>query len=457
MKPLSVVMAMVALGATLALHHGLLAQQPGTQPSRPAGWRLEDVAWPEAEQRLEPDAVVVIPLGAAAKEHGPHLKLRNDLTLAEYLTKRVVEAADVAVAPTLTYHFYPAFLEYPGSTSLSLATSRDATNDIVRSLVRYGPRRFYVLNTGISTLRPLAESAKVAAAEGTLLRYTDLEARLDGAKRAVQQQAGGSHADEIETSMMLYIDASSVDMTKAAKDLAPRSTPMRFTRQQGSGGTYSPTGIWGDATLATRDKGRVLVEALVEGILADIEETRKAAIPAAQPAPTRQADAPRTPPSTPPRQSAAPGRCTPGDERMIQRIGDTFSLAWTNQDARRLAELWTDEGDILHPDGMTERSPGTIRQNRAQLFAQKEYSSSRHPLTINNVRCLRQGVAVADAKWELRGVTDARGQRAPTVDGFATLVVAKSGEVWKIEAYRYTINQPGVTLLKRPGIPRVVR
>ena len=46
-------------------------------------------------------------------EHGPHLKLGNDLTLADYLTGRVIDSSAVIVAPTLTYHYYPAFLEYP--------------------------------------------------------------------------------------------------------------------------------------------------------------------------------------------------------------------------------------------------------------------------------------------------------------------------------------------------------
>ena len=55
----------------------------------------------------------MIPLGAASKEHGPHLKLRNDLTLADYLTGRVADSTPLVVAPTLPYHFYPAFLEYP--------------------------------------------------------------------------------------------------------------------------------------------------------------------------------------------------------------------------------------------------------------------------------------------------------------------------------------------------------
>jgi creatinine amidohydrolase len=454
----------ILLAATSCIAGTIIAQQPrreSQEPQRDKGWRLEDVAWTEAERRLLPDTVVVVPLGAASKEHGPHLKLRNDLTLAEYLTKRVVASADVAVAPTISYHFYPAFLEYPGSTSLSLATARDLTVEVVRSLARYGPRRFYVLNTGISTLRPLAESATLAAQDGTLLRYTDLSAKLANATRQVQQQPLGSHADEIETSMMLYIDAASVDMTKAARELAPRSTPMRLTRQQGSGGTYSPTGVWGDATLATREKGRVLVEALVDGILAEIEETRKAPLPTAQPGASPQPEQPRiAPPMRGQGEVVPPGRCSSGDERMIRLIGDRFSVAWTDQDANRLASLWAADGDIVHPDGMTERSPHVIRQNRAHLFAQKGYAGSRHPLTLNNIRCPRRDFAVADGKWELRGVTDGKGQRVRTVEGLVTVVARRGPDGWLIEAYRYTINQPGhpaPTLLKRPGVPNVIR
>ncbi len=60
------------------------------------------------------------------------------------------------VLPTLQYGYYPAFLEYPGSVSLSLETMRDTVVEICRSHARHGARRFYALNTGISTLRALA-------------------------------------------------------------------------------------------------------------------------------------------------------------------------------------------------------------------------------------------------------------------------------------------------------------
>jgi len=235
---------------------------------------LGDLTWVQAEEALKPDTVVVIPLGAAAKEHGPHLRLDNDWRMAQYLAERVVATSDVVLAPAISYHYFPAFLEYPGSTSLSRDTAREMVVEIVRSLAHYGPRRFYVLNTGISTLGPLKDSAAVLAKDGILLRYTDLEAVSGEAIKRVEKQARGTHADEIETSMMLYIVPERVDMNHAVRDDNP-DVPGGLTRQPNGKGVYSPTGVWGDPTLATRKKGRILVEATLTGILKDIEQLRR--------------------------------------------------------------------------------------------------------------------------------------------------------------------------------------
>lgn len=242
---------------------------------------LETLSWDEAERVLTSDAVVVIALGAESKEHGRHLQLNNDFLMAEYLKKRVLTAApqNVVVAPTINYSFYPAFLEYPGSTSLSLDTARAMIADIVHSLAHYGPRRFYILNTGISTLRPLQQVASDLAKEGIVLRYTDLT-KDDPVERKVRQ-SGGTHADEIETSMMLYIAPETVRMNKAVRDLNPNQ-PGGLTRDPHGKGTYSPTGAWGDPTLATREKGQAVTESLVATILKDIDDLRQAAIPAAK-------------------------------------------------------------------------------------------------------------------------------------------------------------------------------
>jgi creatinine amidohydrolase len=249
-----------------------------TLESEGAGFRLGDIPWPEAEKRLTPDRVVVVPLGAGSKEHGPHLPLRTDAILADYFAKRVMLARPVVVLPTLTYGFYPAFLEYPGSTSLSFETQRDAVAEICRSIARHGPRRFYVLNTGISTARPLKAAAERLAADGILMRFTDLTTVGRGAVDTVRQEKYGTHADEIETSMILYMEPDAVRMDKAVADGA-EERPGPLTRERANPlGHYAPSGVFGDATLATWQKGQTVVEGMLGEILKEIDAL--AAVPA---------------------------------------------------------------------------------------------------------------------------------------------------------------------------------
>src|ERR1700692_3602198 len=105
------------------------------------GFLLEELTWQEAEKVLRPETIVVIPIGAASKEHGPHLKLKNDWLLAEYFKGEILKSAEVVIAPTVNYHYYPAFIEYPGSISLQWETARDLLADICHSLAGYGPRK----------------------------------------------------------------------------------------------------------------------------------------------------------------------------------------------------------------------------------------------------------------------------------------------------------------------------
>ena len=236
---------------------------------------MADLTWVDAEKVLTPDAVVVIPIGAESKEHGPHLLLKNDLLLAQWFTREVLKRANVVVAPTVNYHFYPAFVDYPGSTTLRLETARDLLVDICRSLARHGPKRFYALNTGVSTLRALQPAAEILAKDGILFRYTNILEVGAAAEKRVKQQKSGTHADEIETSLMLYMYPETVDMKKAVKDDNP-STGGPLRRTPDEAGRYSPSGVFGDATLATREKGEVVAKAMVEGMLAEIADLRAA-------------------------------------------------------------------------------------------------------------------------------------------------------------------------------------
>jgi creatinine amidohydrolase len=242
------------------------------------GHFLADLTWQQAEPLLTSEQVMVLPLGAASKEHGPHLRLDNDRVLADYFAQRVCEASAVLVLPTLNYHFYPAFTDYPGSITLSCETAEALTAEICGSLASFGARRFYCLNTGFSTLQPLELVRQRLAGDGCLFAYTKLAALLDPVAAQIAEQPGGTHADEVETSMMLHIAPQRVDMQSAVCDYRPG---RGLSRTPVPGKAYSPSGVYGDATLATAEKGEQFVAAVVSGLLADIEDLRTAPLPAA--------------------------------------------------------------------------------------------------------------------------------------------------------------------------------
>lgn len=233
---------------------------------------MENLTWPEAADAIGKHPVVLLPLGARTKEHGPHLPLNNDWLLAEGLAHRVAERCAVLVLPTLPYGFYPAFVEYPGSVSIGRDTCRDLIVDICRSYARHGASRFYVLNTGLSTLRSLEPASEILQREGIALRYTRLDQAWATVIDQVATQPEGTHADEIETSIMLHIAPHVVRMERAVCDIHPRLSPGPLTRDPAArAGRYSPSGSYGDPTRASADKGRRLVDAMIEHIVAEIE------------------------------------------------------------------------------------------------------------------------------------------------------------------------------------------
>lgn len=233
---------------------------------------LETLTWPEAELALYELPTVLLPLGARTKEHGHHLPLNNDWLIAEYLAKRVAEQCPVLVLPTLQYGYYPAFLEYPGSISLRSDVCRDMLIDICQSLASQGAKRFYVLNTGVSTLKPLQAARPIIVAQGVRMEFTDISTAYAALRRQVETQPAGTHADEIETSMMLYIAPHVVRLDQAQRDIHPDRGPGGLTRDpKAEGGIYSPTGAYGDPSLATLEKGKIVVEGMVSYLVQQVQ------------------------------------------------------------------------------------------------------------------------------------------------------------------------------------------
>jgi creatinine amidohydrolase len=246
----------------------LAAQTPGAY--------LGDLTWPEAELRLRSAPVVIVPFGAGAKEHGPHLPLNADARVMEYLCRQAVDSLDVVVAPPILHGWFPAFRAFPGTEVSDPEVFRRYAYEVAHSLVRHGARRIVFLNTGIrnATGLPLAVAARELRVQAgvpvLVVSWDDLETEETA---ALAEQRGGGHADEIETSINLYLQPGLVRMDRAVTDHGPdrpRHPGYRpgFLSRDPRDPDYSATGITGDPTLATAEKGRRALEIMTRQWLA---------------------------------------------------------------------------------------------------------------------------------------------------------------------------------------------
>jgi creatinine amidohydrolase len=236
-----------------------------------SGAYLGDLSWTEAEHRLIDAPVVVVPFGGGAKEHGPHLPMNADQKVMEYLCQQAVDSADVIVAPPILHGWFAAFRGYPGTEVADPDVFEKYVFEVAMSLVRQGAQRIVFLNTGIAkaTGLPISIAAReIRTQTGTptlVVSWDDMETPE---VEALGEELIGGHGGELETSIHLYLQPELVYMDRAVTDYGedppkdyPGYQPGRFSRDPADPG-FSETGILGDPTLATSEKGRRVLEIL---------------------------------------------------------------------------------------------------------------------------------------------------------------------------------------------------
>ena len=252
----------------------------GVAVGQAQGAYLGNLSWPDAEARFASAPVVIIPFGAGAKEHGPHIPMNADRVVMDYLLERAVESSDVIVAPPILHGWFPAFRDFPGTEVADPNVFQAYVREVAMSLVRNGAQRIIFLNTGISKATGLpisiaAREIRVETGVPTLVvSWDDLETdEIAG----LQEQEVGGHGDEMETSINLYLQPELVDMDLAVQDYGDRLPkdyggyqPGRLTRDD-TDPAYSASGIFGDATLANPEKGRLALAVLTREWLKAID------------------------------------------------------------------------------------------------------------------------------------------------------------------------------------------
>ncbi len=227
----------------------------------------EHMTWDEVARRIGLGAAAILPVGAAAKQHGFHLPLNTDRIQAEWLAAKLAEPIGALIWPTVVYGYYPAFTEYAGGSSLSASTFEATIHEIAAEILGAGCQTLFVLNTGISTLTPVERAlARLDTAKSMHLRIHE-GPRYRLAAERLAEQTHGSHADELETSLMLALAPDLVDMSRAeASPALKQEAPGPLTPSDPGSPNYSRSGSYGDPTRASRAKGEVLLGAMLDDL-----------------------------------------------------------------------------------------------------------------------------------------------------------------------------------------------
>jgi creatinine amidohydrolase len=227
-------------------------------------------------EKLSKTVPVILPVGAV-EAHGPHLPLETDILLAKAYSDKLADRAGGMVLPVMPFGQVFSLRDFPGSITISNETLSRTVVEIGETLYGQGIRLFVLFSAHLGNLTALKDSARTLYLRHTDMRvvhmfYPDLQMLSMDVREGTSSHGTYIHADEIETSLMLYLAPEHVDMSKAINDEPSFPIDADYTPTPWS--TFSKTAVLGDAKLATAEKGKYLVEKTLDKAVAIIEHEK---------------------------------------------------------------------------------------------------------------------------------------------------------------------------------------
>jgi len=228
---------------------------------------------PEAKKAAEDGKVVIIPCGSI-EEHGDHLPLATDSIQAEYVALGVAQKTGCLVAPPLRYGLCSSTRNFPGTITITFDSLRNIMTDILEDFVRNGFKRLLVItgHAGGSHMTAIRLAAKKVVTDHMneenrprIMVCSDYDFAFD--LRGKDFDDRDSHAGIIETSRIMAIRP---DLMKG--NGAPYYPIFPRFEVTPDPERYFPTGVMGDPTIASTEKGKKINDYVIEQIAKLVKE-----------------------------------------------------------------------------------------------------------------------------------------------------------------------------------------
>ncbi|MFC1862744.1 creatininase family protein [Thermodesulfobacteriota bacterium] len=243
---------------------------------------LGDLTWPDAQNRFKETDIALLPVGAI-EQHGPHLPLDTDAFDAEYLSRAVAEACanpKPFVLPLIPYGVSYHHEDFAGTISINPETLSQLIYDVGMSAVKHGITKLVIINGHGGNGPALHFAAQMINRDAHIFTCVDSGETSDPDIMEITETPNDVHSGEVETSTTLARRPHLVKLDKAKKFIPKFSSRYLDFSSKRSVGWYAHTskishsGVLGDPTLASVEKGRDIWDLMIKHLVEFVEELK---------------------------------------------------------------------------------------------------------------------------------------------------------------------------------------
>ncbi|RMF92770.1 MAG: creatininase family protein [Candidatus Schekmanbacteria bacterium] len=230
---------------------------------------LNRMSMEDFKEEISKGKIVLLPYGVA-EEHGPHLPLGTDTIQIEKIIESAHSKRDFIVAPTVNYGLCSSTRNFPGTITISFNILENLTYELLCELDRNEVSKAIIISghAGSDHMTALRVAAKRFARESSMMviatSIADLVLINQNDELLKSFPPGDKHAGFVETSLMMYIENGIVKKDNLPPPSNPKfPDPLIIANAE----TYFPSGIMGDPTNASSQKGKEIFETAVESLI----------------------------------------------------------------------------------------------------------------------------------------------------------------------------------------------